>query len=183
MRIGTSLLALLVLWSGHAAAWTTETRASGLQVATTPATATWGDRTLPATFSVECYPGDDGAFTLMLVVNGVEAFADFPYLDFEGPDAPMNARDLFRIAAGDNPALTVSQGGWFTTGTDFAFAHADIPAGDGPVRAVVIAVLAGASPLAVSIVHPDDPSKAIIAEIPLDGALPALATATEGCLG
>jgi hypothetical protein len=131
--------------------------------------------------SVECFPGEDGAFTVTLVVDGIDALAGFPYLDFEGPDAPMNEQALFHVAIGSEPPQDLHQSGWFATGTDFAFAHSDFPPEGGPVSAMVRAVLAGGAPWTISILHPDDPAQAIVAEVPLDGALPALAAATEGC--
>jgi hypothetical protein len=161
--------------------WTTETRVSGLKVAATAATARFGEQAFAADVSIECYPGEDGSFTIMLVVEGIEALSGFPYLDFEGPDAPMNERALFRVAVGAGPPRDLRQSGWFATGTDFAFAHSDIPAGEGIVAGIVRSVLAGGAPWTIAIVHPDDPAKAIVAEVPLEGALPALAAATEGC--
>lgn len=180
--------AALVVAGAHdaarAEAWTVEETQNGLTSATVTASAQYGAHAAPVAVRLQCRPGADGSLSILLIVRDTSFVPTFPFDAFEGPDAPANDLALLRVEVGGAMvgfAFDLSTSGWYLD-RNFIIAHAAPGEGDSPVRRIADAIADGATSLTIGVRVPADPSKALVALVPLDGAGVAVSRATAGCL-
>lgn len=164
--------------------WTVETRPSGLLIARVAGTARLGDRAVPASVELSCHPDEDGAASVELHVREDLRPAGFHLDDFEGPDAPAQARDLFRITVVGPGGETVVDGavaGWWADGTTFAFGLSARAHRPSKPRRIIEAVASGATSLQVRLVDFIDKGKVLTFDVPLAGGAEAAQRVVAGC--
>ena len=185
MRTAALALAVAGLHGpARADAWTVEETASGTTSATVTASAQYGAHAAPVAIRLQCQPGADGTLSILLIVRDPRFVPTFPFDAFEGPDAPANELALLRVEVGGamvSFAYDLPTSGWYLD-RNFIVAHAAPSAGDSPVRRIADAIVRGATALTIGVRVPEDPSKALVALVPLDGAGAAVGRATAGCL-
>ncbi len=153
----------------------------GLTSATVTTSAQYGSYGVPIAVRFQCAPGEGGTLSIMLIVRDANFVPDFPFDDFEGPDAPANDFALLRVEVGTRAAafaFDLATSGWYLDQA-FIFAHA-APVGDSPVRRIADAIAEGATTLTIGI-RTLGADKLLLAPVPLDGAKVAVPRATAAC--
>ncbi|MGH6717754.1 MAG: hypothetical protein ACREER_00425 [Alphaproteobacteria bacterium] len=169
--------------AAQAGTWQVEEADHGLASATVTTSAQYGTYSAPIAVRFQCAPGADGTLSIMLIVRDANFVPNFPFDEFEGPDAPANDLALLRVEVGTRAvafAFDLATSGWYLDRA-FIFAHAAPAMGDSPVRRIADAIAEGATHLTLGVRTLSAPDKLLLAPVPLDGATVAVPRATAAC--
>jgi hypothetical protein len=115
--------------------WETKVAKNGLRTAHSVALATTPDGNVASTLAFECQPGSDGTISVVYTIHQPEKIIQFPFDQFEGPDAPAATKKLGQIQVHVKTGKGISKitlqkelSGYFATADAFAFSFS-VPAG------------------------------------------------------
>lgn len=142
----TAVLGLAVALAGSTE-WRTETTPYGLRRIAVDGEAL-GPRhtTSPARFTLQCHPGEGGAFSLFFAVRDSRAIAEFDFDAFEGPDSTLQSQRLMTVRIEGPAGTTVHetvQSGYFDHEMAFVFERSARIEQDSPPKAIAAAARAG----------------------------------------
>jgi len=131
------LIALLLSASVASAAeeWETKVQKNGLRTAQSVALATTPSGSVASTLAFECQPGSDGTLSVVYTIHQPDKIIQFPFDQFEGPDAPAATKKLGQIQVHLRTDKGISKvtlqkelSGYFANADAFAFSFS-VPAG------------------------------------------------------
>lgn len=115
--------------------WETKVQSNGLRTARSVALATTPNGSVASTLAFECQPGSDGTISVVYTIHQPEKVIQFPFDQFEGPDAPAATKKLGQIQVHVKSGKGISKvtlqkelSGYFATPEAFAFSFS-VPAG------------------------------------------------------
>jgi hypothetical protein len=164
--------------------WRVEINPHGLRTATAQGIANFGSMRWPATLTLQCAPGHDGALVWKMEIAGARDGDGFDFGAFEGPDAPANGKQLTQLAL-EGGLLTTR----FATTQTGSWSEADRFAFEVSARAwdmsngALLADAVGSQTQAIlwSMRSPAESSQVIVARFGASGAQEVLRSTMSGC--
>lgn len=115
--------------------WETSVKKNGLRTAHSVALATTPYGNVASTMAFECQPGTNGTLSFVYTIHQPQKIIQFPFDQFEGPDAPAATKKLGQIQVHVKSGKGISKitlqkelSGYFASAEAFAFSFS-VPAG------------------------------------------------------